>query len=294
MIKLSVVICTFNRSDFLVDALDSLANQSLSKESYEVIVVNNNSTDATEKVSTSFRTKNTDINFQYVIEHKQGLSHARNKGINTAKGEYISFVDDDARPDFAYAESIVKSFENYSDYDALGGKVIPFYDDVHELKWLSKYVWGMVAKVDNGEQIRPFTRKYPAGCNMAFRKSIFGTIGLFDIELANRCDDRYIFTQIKKAGLNVLYTPKASVKHYIPNSRISEEGIIKLARLNGSEHRKLLRHSNWEQFIKFIDLIIKLGLSIILSVGFILKGEKEKAKIFKIIYFTTVGYLSKK
>jgi len=292
-IKLSITICTYNRAEYLGNALVSLAKQSLDKEKYEVVVINNNSSDETEKVSLSFEENNPEINFQYVIEERQGLSFARNKGIEVARGDYIAFTDDDAIADKYYAESIIESLDRHRDFSALGGKVIPFYDKGVELKWLSKYVWGMVAKVDLGDEISPFTKKYPAGCNMVFRKSIFEKIGLFDTELANRCDDRYIFSQVKKYRLKTLYDPKVKVEHYIPNHRVTEEGIVRLAKLNGSEHRKLLRSSKLKQFTKFVDYVLKLGVSVILSLGFIVKGEPEKAKIVKIMYYSLVGFMSK-
>jgi glycosyltransferase involved in cell wall biosynthesis len=292
-IKLSITICTYNRAEYLKNALASLAKQSLAKESYEVVVINNNSSDETESVSLSFEKNNPEINFQYVIERRQGLSFARNRGIEVASGDYIAFIDDDAIANTNYAASIVEALDTYQDFSALGGKVIPFYDAGVELKWLSKYVWGMVAKVDLGEQVKPFTKKYPAGCNMVFRKSIFEEIGLFDTELANRCDDRYIFSQVKKYGLKVLYDPGVKVEHYIPEQRVTEAGIVKLSKLNGSEHRKLLRDSKLKQFAKFVDYVVKLGLSVILSLGFIVKGEPEKTKIVKIMYYSLVGFMSK-
>ncbi len=292
-IKLSITICTYNRAEYLKNALASLAKQSLAKKSYEVVVINNNSNDGTESVSLSFEKSNPEVNFQYVIEERQGLSFARNKGIEVARGDYIAFIDDDAIADKHYAASVIEALDTYQGFSALGGKVIPFYDQGVELKWLSKYVWGMVAKVDLGDEIKPFTKKYPAGCNMVFRRNIFEKIGLFDTELANRCDDRYIFSQVKKHRLKVLYDPRVAVEHYIPSQRVTEEGIVKLSKLNGSEHRKLLRDSKLKQFTKFVDYVVKIGLSVILSIGFIVKGEPEKAKIVKIMYYSLVGFMSK-
>jgi len=292
-IKLSVIICTYNRAEFLVNALASLSNQLIANELFEVVVINNNSNDNTEEISKQFERNNPNINFQYVIEQKQGLSHARNKGIEVAIGEYLSFIDDDAIALPDYAGSIVEAFEKYKDYVAVGGKVIPFYDEGTEIKWLSKYIWGMVAKIDLGDEIKAFNHKYPAGCNMAFRKNVFDTIGNFDIELANRCDDRYIFTQIANNKLPVLYYPKAAVNHYIPNQRVTEEGIIKLSKLNGSEHRKLLRKSKLKLTLKFFDYLVKLGISLVLAFLFLLKGEPAKTKIVKIMYYSLIGFISK-
>ena len=293
-LKLSIVICTYNRAEYLRNALASLSNQSLHKDDYEVVVVNNNSTDRTEEESLLFKNKHPEINFQYTVESKQGLSYARNKGIIVSRGTYISFIDDDAVASSIYAESIVSGLDTHEDFAALGGRVIPFFENDIELKWLSKYVWGMVAKVDYGSEVKPFKKKYPPGCNMAFRKDVFEKTGYFDTELANRCDDRYIFGQLKRHRLKVLYYPEAAVNHFIPEKRVTEEGIVRLSKLNGSEHRKLLKGSFLNVTLKFFDYLLKLVLAVVLSVGFILKGEPEKSKIIKIMYYSLIGFMSGK
>lgn len=293
-IQVSIVICTYNRARFLPTALESLKNQTIESRAYEIVVINNNSTDTTEVLCLAFQKANPNLNFKYVIEPKQGLSHARNTGIEVASGKYIAFIDDDAIADPNYAKSIAKAFETYPDYDALGGKITPIYESITELKWLSKYLWGMVAKVDNGDKIEPFTKKYPAGCNMVFRKEVFSTIGNFNPNLANRCDDRFIFSQMKNFGKKTLYYPTASVNHFIPDDRITEEGIVRLSRLNGVEYRNLLSHSSWKSTMKLFDYLLKVLLALVLSLIFLLKGEPEKTKIVKIMYFSLVGFITKK
>ncbi|MFZ6050879.1 glycosyltransferase family 2 protein [Halocola ammonii] len=291
-LELSIVICTYNRSDFLPAALESLAGQTLSKDRYEVIVINNNSTDQTEEVSKAFEQTHQEVNFGYYIEKNQGLSFARNRGIKESKGKFISYIDDDAVASPSYAEAIVEAFGNFPDYAALGGKVTPFYDG-EEPKWLTPHLWGMVAKVDQGEEPKTFGKKTPVGCNMAFRKEIFKTIGLFDTERTkNRWDDRYIFNQVSAHGYKTLYYPKASVRHHIPSSRVSEEGIVSLARANGKEYRKLVKGKPLKAIEKFFDYLFKVFASFILSLGYLIKGEPAKTKVIKIMFFSFWGYFT--
>jgi glucosyl-dolichyl phosphate glucuronosyltransferase len=293
-IQLSIIICAYNSGDFIPEVLTSLIEQSLDKQRYEIIVVNNNSTDHTEKSVLNFISQHPTYNILYVVEKNQGLSFARNKGINTANGSYISFIDDDAKANFTYAEAIVNSFENFNDYHALGGKVNPVYTETVDVRWVSKYVWGLIGKVDLGNQIVEFKKKYPAGCNMAFRKEIFDEIGLFNTDLLYRCDDRYIFDQIKNKHFKVLYTPEASVDHYISAKRVSSEGIIKLSKSNGLAYRQLYNGSKIKLALKFFDYLSKLFISIVLGIGFILIGEPQKAKIIKIMYYSLIGFISRK
>ncbi|MEE8471432.1 MAG: glycosyltransferase family A protein [Dehalococcoidia bacterium] len=92
-IRVSAIICTHNRSDYLRQAIQSLADQTLPTEQYEVIVVDNGSTDNTRAVVEGF---DHIANLRYVYEPILGLSQARNTGWQNARGEYIAFMDDDA------------------------------------------------------------------------------------------------------------------------------------------------------------------------------------------------------
>ena len=292
MIQLSIIICTYNRDKFLPVALKSLRGQSLETEKFEIIVVNNNSRDNTQEICENFMNDNPELNFHVVIEKQQGLSYARNRGIEEARGEFISYIDDDAIADKDYAKNIVYAFNEYKDFDALGGKVIPIYETGNEPKWLSKYAWGMVSKIDYGDLIKPFSHKYPAGCNMVFRKKVFKVIGDFNTDLANRCDDRYIFHQMKVKRKKTLYHPKIKVNHFIPESRITDEGVKKIATISGSEYRILLRkESLFETTLKAVDYLMKIVAAIVLSLGFVLKGQPAKAKLVKIMYYSLLGYL---
>jgi len=91
----SVVLSTYNRAHVLPRALDSLLDQDHDHARYEVIAVDNNSTDGTREHIESFSTRAS--NLRYVFEAKQGLSHARNAGILAARAPLIAFTDDDVR-----------------------------------------------------------------------------------------------------------------------------------------------------------------------------------------------------
>ena len=107
MIKISVIVCTYNRAYLLKNCLRSLVDQLVETSTFEVIIVNNNATDDTEEVAKSFTEKYP--NFRYIIEPNQGLSNARNRGYKEAKGEYVAYIDDDARAYTDWVENIHQS-----------------------------------------------------------------------------------------------------------------------------------------------------------------------------------------
>jgi len=167
MIDFSVVVCTYNRSDYLVKVLNCLNIQ------YEVIVVNNNSTDDTESICNEFIKNHPDIIFEYSLETNKGLSFARNTGIDLSKGEWVVFLDDDAEPISEYLTNISDFLEKHPECMAAGGRIYPNYE-IAEPKWMSKFLLPLVSAIDLGDKSKKFpTNKYPIGANMLFKREIF-------------------------------------------------------------------------------------------------------------------------
>src|SRR5712692_10838040 len=93
--KISVIVCTFNRCATLAKALESLAASTLERSvDWEVLVVDNNSSDQTREVVEHFRNHDPS-RFTYLFEPQPGKSHALNAAIRHAKGEILAFMDDD-------------------------------------------------------------------------------------------------------------------------------------------------------------------------------------------------------
>ncbi len=294
---ISVVICTYNREKFLPEALESLSKQTANRQDFEIVIVNNNSTDQTEPISQNFIKQHPELNIVYTIEPNQGLSYARNKGIATAKGDIIAFIDDDAIARNDYVEQLQGHFDNYPEYGALGGKVIPIYGEGEaEPPWMSKYIQGVVSKVDYGNETKPFTKKYPAGCNMAFRKSVFKKYGTFNTDLVYRSDDKYIFHMMKSHGVKVLYVPEVFVNHHIDAYRIQPEFIDKISRsIGASERLRLSTEPMYKTVLKFIEYLYKFTGAIALYFMFLFKGQEPKGRYcVKVMRHTITGFFNAK
>ncbi|MBN1267431.1 MAG: glycosyltransferase [Anaerolineales bacterium] len=219
---LSVIVCTYNNHVSLVNTLESLYQQSLSPDRYEVLVVDNNSDDQTKAISTSFP------RCKYVFEEKQGLAQARNTGIAEATGRIIAFIDDDAEADFEWLSRILAAFEKNENIWAAGGKALPIWD-AEKPAWLTETYYRSLSLLDWGENIRPLA--WPEriiGTNCAFRKAVFEEIGRFQTDLGRvgsvllGNEDTEIQERIHETGHQVLYVPDAIVHHHVPADRMTE------------------------------------------------------------------------
>ncbi len=293
---LSVIICTYNRDRHIKRALQSLVRQDFDRKQYEIIVVDNNSTDKTGEIIHHFKAAHPDYNIVLAKEPRQGLSYARNKGMALAKGTYISYIDDDGIAREDYVRQIKEYTEKYPDDVAFGGKVLPKYEK-EAPAWMTKYIERIISIVDLGDQVKTLTKTYPVGCNMIFKKSLFDKIGGFNTALKLRSDDKYIFLKIWENGYRVLYLPKVVVWHFIDDFRTSLDYVKKVSRLNGEAERTrigTLEKNRTKTFVlRLLDYIFKLGASVVLWLGYTLKGQSVKGKaLFLSMWNALRGFLS--
>ena len=134
---LSVILCTYNRERYLYNVLHSLAVGTC--RDYEIVLVNNNSTDGTEAECRRFQADHPDVAFRYCIESQQGLSYARNRGIRESQGEVLVYVDDDALVNPEYLQTYADFFRQHPEAMAAGGPILPQYDGCEEPLWMSHY-----------------------------------------------------------------------------------------------------------------------------------------------------------
>src|SRR5215203_2265789 len=148
--EVSVVVATYNRCEILPGTLESLMNQD-GGTVYEVIVVDNNSTDETRSVIDNLRQKPGYEKLIYLFEEKQGVSHARNKGIAAARGSILAFTDDDIRPAPGWLSAITGAFKRFPEADCIGGKVLP-HPETKFPEWLTDKYWTPLALLDLGDK----------------------------------------------------------------------------------------------------------------------------------------------
>ncbi len=279
---LSIIICTYNRDKHIRRALESLVQQDYDHSAYEIIVVDNNSNDKTSEIIKQFKQEHPDFNIVLTGEKQQGLSFARNKGLALAKGDYVSYIDDDGIAHKDYVGQIKQYTEQFPDDVAFGGKVLPKYEKGKEPAWMSPYIERIISIVDLGDDVKVLKKIYPVGCNMFFKKSVLDEIGGFNTALKLRSDDKYIFLKIREAGYRVLYLPKVVVWHFIDDFRNSLDYVKKVSRLNGEAERTrigtLKRKKRITYLLRLWDYVWKLGASTVLWLLYTLKGQSIKGK----------------
>lgn len=223
-IKISAIICTFKRPEYLRQAVTSLCKQTLPCAEYEIVVVDNGVDPETEHVVTSLR--NGEVNLHYVTEPMVGLSRARNKGLAKACGRYVAYLDDDARAEERWLESLVESFESNSAAPAaIGGRVWLDWDG-KKPEWIPNEQLPVYTYVDHGDQAHVLRDdEYVVGANLAFDKAALELAGGFDAKLGRQGtlllsgEEAQILRTLREQGLKILYEPAAVVWHSVHPTR---------------------------------------------------------------------------
>jgi glucosyl-dolichyl phosphate glucuronosyltransferase len=225
--KVSCVICTYRRPDVLAAAIGSLIDQSIPSTAYEIIVVDNNSGDTTSEVVGRYFLE-TLPKVSYVLEPNQGLSHARNTGVEHARGEIVAFLDDDAEADPNWLAALLEVYDNVPEVWAVGGKVIPIWHGERP-SWLTNEMLRSLSLVDWGDDERPMAwSERIIGTNCSFRKQVFAKVGQFATNLGRKSslltgnEDTEIQERIHRLGRLVYYTPDAVVHHHVPRERMTK------------------------------------------------------------------------
>ena len=301
-IMISIIICTYNRDKYIYQALQSLAQNDFSTDLYEIVLINNNSTDQTEAQCKAFQQDYPHITFRYFIETNQGLSHARNRGIYEAKGDILIYVDDDAFVNKEYLRAYYELFMQRSEVRAAGGPIIPHYE-TKPPKWFSYFTRELITGyLYQGNKIGKFKRKYPGGGNAAYRKEVFETVGLFNVDLGRKgenlvgAEEKDIFDKMTALNMEILYTPDAILYHIIPEKKLTKEYFNRLTYSIGqSERMRTLKISKGKYLKRLFSELIKWAVALALCIGYTVACVPLKG--FKLLAFrsnVTKGLLSRK
>ena len=219
----SVVISTYNRMAQLPGAVEASLSQ-VAGGAYEIIVVDNNSTDGTREWVQQ-RCATAAGRLHYVHEPQQGLPFARNAGLAHARAPIIAFTDDDVRVAPGWVNGIRRAFARHPEIDLVGGRVLPKWPETVP-GWFSRLQWAPLALQDKGDQPVRIGPENAAPCligaSFAFRRSVFDRIGPFDVTYT-RAQDREIQMRLWRAGGLGLYDPSIVAWVDVPEDRLTKQ-----------------------------------------------------------------------
>ena len=233
---ISVIICTYNRGEWLRKVLSDLTSQdAVSDVSFEVIIVDNNSTDSTKSICEEFTAINPEI-FRYLHDKRQGKTFALNTGIKSSTGNIIAFTDDDVAVDKKWLFSIMKAFAANPDCLAFGGRVLPVWPNAIP-RWVVsqgafKNTSGAIVEHDYGDQATSYHHHGiypPCGANMFFSRKIFERYGCFNeslnlgVKSIPMLEDIEFCQRLLENGENMLYIPDAIVYHPVVPERLTKK-----------------------------------------------------------------------
>lgn len=236
MPRASVIVCTFNRCQLLADCLASLVVQQIPTSEYEVLVVDNGSTDGTRRLVGEWAARVPNV--MYVMEPVTGLARARNTGLRAAAGEVVAFLDDDAVASEGWLAAVLDAYERWPAVGAVAGPVELVWPKPRP-GWLlpSFYTW--FSRLDLGSEARLLgDSEIPFGTNMSLRRDAVPP-GAFAPELGHRGrklgynDEVELFARLRGNGHAIAYEPAAVVRHRVLASRLSPAWMIRRAYAQG-------------------------------------------------------------
>lgn len=276
---ISVIICTYNRDKYIYRVLESLARGNCDRQAYEIVVIDNNCTDHTQEELQRFAQDWPNVCLRCFTETQQGLSHARNRGIQEARGELLVYVDDDATVNKEYLESYKTFFETHPDIDAAGGPIIPHYEDGSEPQWMTYFTRQLLTGyLYYGPNVREFPGgRYPGGGNAAYRRQVFDKVGLYNPELGRKGqglasgEEKDIFNKMTTAGMRFVYLPGPVLYHSIPHYKLEQAYFDQLTCSMGrSEKARTLQISKKEYLKRILLELVKWGGSLVLWLYYML------------------------
>ena len=225
---LTLLVCTFNRARDLRDLLETAMAQEVDGTfTYEVLVVDNNSTDDTRSVTEEFVARSNG-RVRYLFEARQGKSYALNAGLVAARGAIINITDDDFILPADWARRIVVALRSNPDQSFVGGKILPLWQGVVP-GWLDRTMWAPIALVDYGDrQLRVDLENQLCLIGCSFRRNDLEAVGRYRGNLSvskgliGGVEDVEVMQRLTKSGRHGSYLPELFCHHKVQAHRLTK------------------------------------------------------------------------
>ncbi|MEW4430056.1 MULTISPECIES: glycosyltransferase [Paenibacillus] len=278
--RASVAICTHNRGHDTMQAVDSILKGESDYMTYEILVIDNRSTDNTKEL---FESLNFPEHVRYIFEPQLGLSYARNRAIEEAKGEFVMFLDDDALAASTWVDEVIKIFDMDPDIGCVGGKIVPIWEG-GKPEWIPDDIVSLYTVMDFSDSIVEMKAPHiPFGANVSFRKNIFKEIQPFRVDLGRVGNNLMSSEESELIGRvrvvhKIYYSPYAVVEHKIAKSRLNKRWLLRRVYWQGISDATRYQKSVWGIY-KHLIRIAQSALVIAISFNNVKKVTSQMAKI---------------
>jgi len=227
--RITVAVCTYNRAGLLEECLESLVNQTADANTFEVIVVNNGSTDQTQQVAQQFTRQHS--TFHVVIENKPGLSHARNLAFRNARSNWISYIDDDAKAFPNFVERALQTIAIHG-FDCFGGIYVPWYKFGRPKWYRDQWASNQAGKP---AQVEILQHDFASGGVMVIRKNVLEQLHGFSLRLGMiggktaYGEETQLQVAMRNSGMTIGFDPQLRVEHLVSKEKLTMRWFFKSA-----------------------------------------------------------------
>jgi glycosyltransferase involved in cell wall biosynthesis len=298
--RFSFITCTYNRAKQLPQTLRAVCEQDFPANDYEVVVVDNNSTDNTAEICAEFGAKDSDKQFRYFKEERQGFSFALNRGIQEAKGEFLIFADDDETVNPDHLTRLDAHLKRFPQAELGASPVVPVYEITP--KWMSHFTRRLIGGYFNqGNEVKKLGFKnYPGTGHTIIKRELYQKFGYYNTELGRKgnsligAEDKDMFLRLHSNHITCYYFPDIPVYHHIPQSKLTDAYFRRLTYSIGlSERIRTKAISSKAYYKRLLDEGIKWGASLVLCVAYTLALTPAKGlKLLQFRYQVTKGLIS--
>ena len=235
-LKLTAVICTYNRYDLIDACVSSLMQQKkVSANNFNILIVDNTPSGKRQVIAENeFDNK---FSVEVIVSEPPGLSQARNTALDYVNDGIVAFIDDDALASELWAFSLLNTFRSDSNIACVGGKVIPKWpQELSQPAWMpDEFLWFLSMISWEGSTSRPLkSNEWLVGANIAFIPSRMKQATRFDTNLGRNGtnqgllsnEENLFVSELKSQGLGIFYDPNAFVEHIIPVERINKKWFV--------------------------------------------------------------------
>lgn len=289
----TVVVCTYNRAELLRGAIESLLKLRMPLGGdVEILVVDNASTDQTAEVVGGLQ-QNSPITLRYVFEPNQGIAHARNRGLEEARGGWVAFFDDDQIADSHWLVGLIDAANRHRTFCVGGAVKLLLPEDYREP--LSGVCRVLLSESPANAPVQPYRDpRTPGTGNMLLRRDLARRLGGFDVHATMGGEDTDLYRRMRREGVLAWYEPTAVIYHHVPHQRLSESYMLWNASRTGV-HVADTEHQHFGKFKFVVRLMLRCGQASLKGPGVLWRryfaSQASERTGARCILAAAVGYL---